>query len=345
MKRNKKDFKKKVNYKEKIKMKIKLLLATLCTFPLFSAFTFSPPNEGGYNIMGFYMNGMFVEMNEKRIASWKYRSDDLKPDGKLTRLNVWQNKDFPDYNFKWGATVTLNKRFWLLGGEGSAGNKKFQTMPTVITGTVEDDGTITNVKKVRSLPFPSKLGRALIHDNKIWYLGGTRDELLSADIIADGELGEWKHWKSYPTNVSGGGFVYYKGCFYANGQTRLFMPGFDKMYAIKVKKDGVDTKWVRVESPQNAMGRLYVHNEALYYFDEVSGNIYKTTQEEDGIQLKAWQVAGKLPCPPKTEGLGVTQVPDGWFLYGGVIGGIVRPAGVKFGGFYKGAFMPFSALK
>ena len=123
------------------------------------------------------------------------------------------------------------------------------------------------------------------------------------------------------------------------------MPGSDKMYAIKVKKDGVDTKWVRVESPQNAMGRLYVHNEALYYFDEVSGNIYKTTQEEDGIQLKAWQVAGKLPCPPKTEGLGVTQVPDGWFLYGGVIGGIVRPAGVKFGGFYKGAFMPFSALK
>ena len=324
-------------------MKMKLLLVVLCTCQIFSASAIQLTNWGGYNLMGFYIDGSFVVMNVKEIASWKYQSDNLNPDIRPQNFKTWKNEEFPEYEFKWGASVIQDNRFWLLSGEGTIDNKKWQPMDTVITGTVDKDGTVANVKKVRPLPFKAKLGRALIYDNKIWFLGGFgHDELIAADILADGELGEWKNYKSYPTSVSSGGFVYYKGCFYANGVPAFITRRSSKMYALKINKKEVGEKWIRVDSPKDALGHLFVHNDALYYFDEFLGNIYKTTQEDDGIQLKDWQIVGKMPSPPNTYGVGVAQVPDGWFIYGGILN--YDPTG-KFSGFFKGAFMPFSDLK
>lgn len=319
------------------------LVVLLCTCQIiFSASAIDIRKWGGYHIMGFYINGSFVVMNVKEIASWKYQSDNLNPGINPQNLKTWKNDEFPEYEFKWGASVIQDNRFWVLSGEGTIDNKKWQVMDTVITGTVDKDGTVANVKKVRPLPFKTKVGRALIYDNKIWFLGGmSHDELIAADILADGELGEWKKYKSYPTNVAAGGFVYYKGCFYANGSPNFNMRRSSKMYALKIKKKEVGKKWKRVDSPKDALGYLFAHNDALYYFDTLSGNIYKTTQEDDGIQLKDWQIAGKMPSPPNTYGVEVAQVPDGWFIYGGVLGNL----GGKFSGFYKGAFMPFSDLK
>ncbi len=325
-----------------MKIKIRNFAVILCVIQTFSVCAINFPDCNSWNIMGFYCNGVFVEMNRNRIATWKYEKNKLQMNGKLTLLCQWKNKSYPDYNFHVGASVVQGKRFWLLGGEGTVNNRKCQSVATVMTGTIEPDGRVCDMKAVRSLPFPTRAGRALICDGKIWFLGGSgENKLIFAKILENGELDEWQYGKAYPLPVCRGGFVYYKGCFYANGIAHFALrTGGSKIYAMKIPENGIGKKWVQVESPANALGRLYVHNETLYYFDEISGNIYKTIQEDDGIQLAEWQLAGKMPCPPDTEGVTVEEVPDGWFFFGGAM----RRAG-KFIGFYQGAFVPFSNLK
>ena len=288
-----------------MKIKIRNFAVILCVIQTFSVCAINFPDCNSWNIMGFYCNGVFVEMNRTRIATWKYEKNKLQMNGKLTLLCQWKNKSYPDYNFHVGASVVQGKRFWLLGGEGTVNNRKCQSVATVMTGTIEPDGRVCDMKAVRSLPFPTRAGRALICDGKIWFLGGSGENKL----------------------------------IFANAHFAL-RTGGSKIYAMKIPENGIGKKWVQVESPANALGRLYVHNETLYYFDEISGNIYKTIQEDDGIQLAEWQLAGKMPCPPDTEGVTVEEVPDGWFFFGGAM----RRAG-KFIGFYQGAFVPFSNLK
>ena len=124
-------------------MKMKLLLVVLCTCQIiFSASAIDLRNWGNYHIMGFYIDGSFVVMNVKEIASWKYQSDNLNPDIRPQNFKKWKNEEFPEYEFEWGTSVIQDNRFWLLSGEGTIDNKKWQSMDTVITGTVDKDGTI-----------------------------------------------------------------------------------------------------------------------------------------------------------------------------------------------------------
>ena len=294
-------------------------------------------NAGSNGVMSVYTGGFLVQAGRTRICTRDFRNGTT---GK--RLKIYPNTQFKDNDFKGGAIIARGERFWMLGGEGIRNNKRWQATETVVTGTVGKDGIIEGLKAVRSLPFPVKGGRALIHDNKIWHLGGiNRSELLSAEILANGELGEWKKHPSYPASIADGGFAVYKNVIYANGRSS-WRPGSSKMFAIRLTKDGVGKRWERVESPDDAQGFMAVHNGGLYYFDEVSGNIYKTTQEKDGFQLKEWQTAGKMPCPPKSSGVSMTEVPGGYLFFGGFM---PKKADGKFGGFFKGTFLPHSALK
>lgn len=234
-------------------------------------------------------------------------------------------------------------RFWWLGGEGTVNNKKWQPVDTVLTGTVDATGKISGLKAVRKLPFVTKNCRAYLHENKIYLLGGVnRSDFIVADIKADGELGEWKKLPSYPNPVYNGDLVLYKGCFYANGQS-TWKRGSSKMYALKLNKDGTTArKWERVESPDNAQGHLVVQNNALYYIDEISGKIYKTTQDvEDGIQINEWKEAGKAPFAAGTSNTEIVEVPGGRVI----IGGFKPFKNKKFAGFFGGVFLPASALK
>ena len=297
-----------------------------------------PFDNGGAHLMNVCLNGtMFMP------ADSRYCTRDFQNGATGKRLKIYPNKDFREYDAKEGAVVTQDGRFWLIGGSGTINNKRWQPTDVILTGIVRGDGTLEGMKKVRSLPFPAKYCRAAMHGNRIYVLGGNnRSDLVSAEILKDGELGEWKTLPSYPTAVAQGGLVCWHGVLYANGRS-TWRPGSGKMYALKLREDGSAAgKWERVDSPDNAQGYLKVHNNALYYFDEISGRIYKTVQEDDGIQLKEWEVAGNMPCPPKTGGVSVVDVPGGWLFCGGFL---PRGKDNKFAGFLKPFFLPFSALK
>lgn len=295
-------------------------------------------DNGGSNLMNVCIDGSLFMPGDSR-----YCTRDFKNGTSGKRLKIYPNKDFKDYDAKEGGVVRLGNRFWLIGGSGTINNKRWQPTDVILTGTVSTEGILERMKKVRNLPYPAKFGRALIHENRLYFLGGgNHSELMCADVLPDGELGEWKKLPSYPTVVAQGGFTYYKGCLYANGRS-TWRRGSSKMYALKLQKDGsAQGKWERVDSPEEAQGYLMVHKGTLYYFDEISGNIYKTDQEDDGIQLKEWEIAGKMPCPPRTSGVEVVEVPGGWLFCGGYL-----PKGKdnKFAGFFKAKFLPFSAIK
>ena len=321
-------------------MKLTLFSAVMIAAIMLSANDFKSVriDANDISLMAICLNDTVLLPSEAR-----YITRDLKDGATGTRLKIYKNQKFGNYSGKAGAMVGKGNRFWMLGGTGTVNNKKFQTVATVITGVLNADGTLQDMKEVRSLPYPARLCRALIHENKIYVLGGTdHNDLVFAEILDNGELGEWKTLAPYPVNVAEGGFVFYKGCFYANGRS-TWKPGSSKMYAVRVKKDGTtEGKWRQIESPSEAQGYMAVHNDALYYFDTVSGNVYKTVQEEDGLQVKEWEVAGKMPCPPKTMNVGMFAVPGGWIFFGG---SLPRKSDNKFAGFFKGKFYPASILK
>ena len=288
-------------------------------------------------VMDYYTDGVLLQAQKNRYITRDFQNGQT---GK--RPTIFSNSNFNDYDSKCGAVVGFANRFWFIGGEGTVNNKPYQEVGTILTGTVTADGVLHDLRKCRSLPFSAMHGRALIMKNKIYYLGGTNhNELVSAEILSEGELGEWVTLTSYPINVAAGGFVYYKGCFYANGKS-TWKRGSNKMYALRVDETEIAKKWEQVDSPEEAQGYLFVCSDVLYYFDEISGNIYKTEQESNSIQLKDWRVTGKMPCPPKTEGVTVTEVAGGWLFHGGYLP--PKESG-EFGGFFGGVFLPFSAVK
>lgn len=314
-----------------------ILSAAACSIMPFTFAQEIVSDVSASNQMNCYINGYLLQ-----ACAARYTTRPVTNGSNKGKLSILTNTMFKNYDAKNGAIVTQGNRFWLLGGEGTVNNKRWQSVDTVITGIVDANGKVKDMKEVRKLPYASRGCKAYLHNNRIYFLGGhNRRDFVVADIKENGELGEWKQLPAYPNVIYNGGLTFYKGCFYANGQS-TWKSGSDKMYALKLKADGMTAKkWERVESPEKAQGHLIVHKDALYYLDELSGNIYKTTQDEDGVQLNEWTVAGKTPFAPETRQTAITKVPGGWLI----MGGFLPLKNKKFAGFFKGVFLPESALK
>jgi hypothetical protein len=98
-----------------------------------------------------------------------------------------------------GVSVASGDYVYFVGGRGATTGKSVADVSRV---RVSSNGTLGEMESLADLPADRSHGQALVHDGRLYVFGGLRgdpagantplDDVISAEILADGGLGEWK---------------------------------------------------------------------------------------------------------------------------------------------------------
>lgn len=98
-----------------------------------------------------------------------------------------------------GVSVSSGEYVYFVGGRGAKTGKSVADVSRV---HVSANGTLGEMESLDDLPADRSHGQALVHAGRLYVFGGLRgdpagantplDDVISAEILADGGLGEWK---------------------------------------------------------------------------------------------------------------------------------------------------------
>jgi N-acetylneuraminic acid mutarotase len=173
----------------------------------------SPKNSLSADTIGEWsrLNPMFLEDGIASHYSFAFRNNlyilggansTVPPNGLFSTIfsdgliSSWKNITSPP-NVFWQSGAIYNNYVYLLGGADSS----IQNSNKVFLGTIEPDGNIIFWNITTPLPYPLALGNAVSLGNKIYFAGGTtnnmdawfsRDEIYLTNINpVDGTLDQW----------------------------------------------------------------------------------------------------------------------------------------------------------
>ena len=189
-------------------------------------------------------------------------TSNINPDGSL---GGWSNSNYilPD-RLIWHSTVINDNNVYLIGGAEVVQSTIVKSVDTVFLGKIDTDNNIKTWTPLNSLPQKLHFGRAIIVNNRIYYIGGEyrngegegnavyTNTVYSAAINPDGTIGNWRSETSLPETRTAFALFETSGNINGSVVNRLIMVGGDilptnthtnKVLYSDVLSDGSLTDW------------------------------------------------------------------------------------------------------
>lgn len=224
-----------------------------------------------------------------------------------TDITGWTTSNsLPDILIDSHAVVTKN-RIYLLGGYA------YGSTSTVLTTTINADGSLNSWVTATSLPQPVEQGQAVITKNKLYLIGGINgsnvlNTVYSAAIKADGTLDNWSAETPLPQSLTHFQVVILKNRIYLIGGT----PDISNVSTVltTVYSAGIDTNgtigtWANITDRALPVGlkhfQITVTKNRIYLFGGWNGStvvdtVYTATIDQTGL-ISTWSNASTLPTP------------------------------------------------
>lgn len=277
-------------------------------------------------------------------------------------LSDWNNSiNFPISSY-WH-TISKNNGFvYVIGGTTYP---PANSTNLVYMGTISNE-TITEWKQINPLTTPKSMANSTIVNNKIYVLGGFNmtngaytsfsNEVVTANILADGTIGEWTATSSLPKKIFGFGLITINNKIIVIGGRDESNTSVSSIYEANILENGQIDTWVEIgKLPQpianagviNANNTIFVVGGVnISSFGQVNwlNTIYYASLNNDG-SVENWNISQfKLP---KTICCGsIIASNDNLYLLGGYDG----ISGAYINDVYKSTFLkipipnPFPSL-